>query len=315
MIAFGPVPSRRLGRSLGINNIPPKVCTYSCTYCQVGRTYQMETKRRPYYPPLEIFDEVKEKVQKSRKLGMTIDYLTFVPDGEPTLDINLGPEIDTLRSLGIRVAVISNASLIWDEDVQKELCKADWVSLKVDAVEETAWHKINRPHRSLELKTILHAVRDFSRIYRGVLVTETMLLRGINDGEHALELVADFLSDVKPTAAYISVPTRPPAEEWARAPSEESINQAYQIFSSMLKHVELLVGYEGNSFAPTGDAEQDLLSIMAVHPIRQDAVREFLEQAGREWIVIQRLMASGQIAETEYGGKKFYSRRPAVTPR
>ncbi|MDM7939106.1 MAG: radical SAM protein [Methanothrix sp.] len=312
MIAFGPVPSRRLGRSLGINNIPPKVCTYSCAYCQVGRTAQMETQRRPYYPPVEIFDEVTEKVEKSRKLGMAIDYLTFVPDGEPTLDINLGREIDMLRSLGIRIAVISNASLIWDEEVQKELCKADWVSLKVDAIEETAWHKINRPHRSLELKMILQGFLDFSRIYRGKLVTETMLLRDINDDEHALELVADFLSDVKPTVAYISVPTRPPAEEWARLPPEESINHAYQIFSSRLKHVELLVGYEGDSFAPTGDAEQDLLSIMAVHPIREDAVKKFLVQAGKEWNVIQRLMASGQIAETEYGGKKFYSRRPTL---
>lgn len=313
MIAFGPVPSRRLGRSLGINNIPPKICTYSCAYCQVGRTMQMEVMRRSHYPPEEIFDEVKAKVEKSRELGMAIDYLTFVPDGEPTLDLNLGLEIDMLRSLGIRIAVISNASLIWDEDIQKELCKADWVSLKVDAIEETTWHKINRPHRSLELKTILHAVRDFSRIYRGALVTETMLLRGINDGEHSLKLVADFLSEVKPTTAYISVPTRPPAEEWARLPSEESINQAYQIFSSRLKHVELLVGYEGDSFAPTGDAEQDLLSIMAVHPIREDAVKKFLEQAGKGWNVIQGLMDSGQVAETEYGGKKFYSRRPAVT--
>ncbi len=312
MIVFGPVPSRRLGRSLGINNIPPKVCTYSCIYCQVGRTSQMQTQRRPYYHPEEIFDEVWEKVERSRELGLAIDYLTFVPDGEPTLDLNLGREIDMLRSLGIRVAVICNASLIWDEDVQEELCKADWVSLKVDAIEETTWHRINRPHRSLELKTILQGVRDFSRIYRGVLVTETMLLQGINDGEYALEMLADFLSEVKPRIAYISVPTRPPAEEWARPPSEGSINQAYQIFNSRLKHVELLVGYEGNFFAPTGDAEQDLLSIMAVHPIREDAVKKFLEQAGRDWNVIQRLMDFGQIAETEYGGKKFYSRRPVT---
>jgi wyosine [tRNA(Phe)-imidazoG37] synthetase (radical SAM superfamily) len=125
-------------------------------------------------------------------------------------------------------------------------------------------------------------------------------------------MVADFLSEVKPRIAYISVPTRPPAEEWARPPSEGSINQAYQIFNSRLKHVELLVGYEGNFFAPTGDAEQDLLSIMAVHPIREDAVKKFLEQAGRDWNVIQRLMDFGQIAETEYGGKKFYSRRPVT---
>lgn len=268
----------------------------------------MEVMRRPYYSTDEIFEEVEKKVEESREVGMTIDYLTFVPDGEPTLDLNLGHEIDILRPLGIKIAVISNASLIWAEDVRNELCKADWVSLKVDAIEETTWRKINRPHRSLELKTILQGICDFSRIYSGTLVTETMLLEGINDSEHALEQVADFLSEVKPACAYISVPNRPPAEVWARLPSDESINRAYQIFASRLKHVELLVRYEGNSFAPTGDAEQDLLSIMAVHPLREDAVKNFLKHAGAEWNVIQRLIDSGEIVETQYGGKKFYRR-------
>ena len=132
MITFGPVPSRRLGRSLGINNIPPKVCSYSCAYCQVGRTTQMEVERRPFYRPEEILDEVREKVENSWEQGKAIDYLTFVPDGEPTLDINLGREIEILKPLGIKVAVISNASLIWNEGVREVLSKADWVSLKVE---------------------------------------------------------------------------------------------------------------------------------------------------------------------------------------
>ena len=157
MIAFGPVPSRRLGRSLGINNIPAKICTYSCAYCQVGRTVQMQVERRPYYSPQEIYDEVKEKVERSKSQGLAIDYLTFVPDGEPTLDINLGREIDMLRSLGIRIAVISNASLIWDERVREELSKADWVSVKVDAVEEQIWRHMDRPSPSAE------ASRQFCR--------------------------------------------------------------------------------------------------------------------------------------------------------
>lgn len=99
MIAFGPVPSRRLRRSLGINNIPAKICTYSCAYCQVGRTVQMEVKRCSFYSPQEIYHEVKEKVDSFRNQGLATDYLTFVPDGEPTLDINLCREIDMLRPL------------------------------------------------------------------------------------------------------------------------------------------------------------------------------------------------------------------------
>jgi wyosine [tRNA(Phe)-imidazoG37] synthetase (radical SAM superfamily) len=313
MIAFGPVPSRRLGRSLGINNIPPKVCSYSCAYCQVGRTMQMEVKRRSFYRPEEIWQEVNGSVQRSKGLSEAIDYLTFVPDGEPTLDLNLGREIDMLRPLGIRIAVISNASMIWDDRVKEELSKADWVSLKVDAALEAGWRRINRPHRSLELETILQGIREFSGSYSGVLATETMLVKNVNDSKESLELIADFLAEVQPAKAYISVPTRPPAERWALSPSEERINQAYQIFREKLEQVELLVGYEGDLFAYTGDVEHDLLGISSVHPMRESAVKNFLEQAQESWEVVRKLIDQGLLVETEYEGIKFYLRRPTIS--
>ncbi len=313
MIAFGPVPSRRLGRSLGINNIPPKVCTYSCAYCQVGRTMQMEVERRPFYRPEEILKEVKEKLETAAKMGKAVDYITFVPDGEPSLDVNLGLEIEMLKPLGIRIAAISNASLIWDGVVRKELSKADWVTLKLDAVDELAWRMTNRPHRTLRLESILEGILDFSRSYKGVLATETMLVRDINDGKRSLEMTADFLAQVRPAKAYISVPTRPPAEDWVMPPSEESINRAYQIFSRKLERVELLLGYEGDIFDFTSDLEHDLLGITAVHPMREEAVRKFLEQGGKSWDVIQRMIDAGQLGETEYGGKKFYLRRSVIS--
>ncbi|RKZ00434.1 MAG: radical SAM protein, partial [Candidatus Hydrothermota bacterium] len=117
MIAFGPVPSRRLGRSLGVNNIPVKICTYSCVYCQIGRTLKIQVDREEFYSPDEVFGEVKEKVEDIRKKGEALDYITFVPDGEPTLDLNLGKEILLVKSLGFKVAVITNSSLIDREDV------------------------------------------------------------------------------------------------------------------------------------------------------------------------------------------------------
>ena len=312
MIAFGPVPSRRLGRSLGINNIPAKICSYSCAYCQVGRTVQMEVKRRSFYSPQEIYEEVKEKVDSSESQGYAIDYLTFVPDGEPTLDINLGQEIDMLRSLGIRIAVISNASLIWDESVREDLAKADWVSVKVDALDERIWRRMDRPHRALRQEAILQGILDFSKDFKGVLVTESMLLAGINDDESSLQAIAEFLEKVNPAIAYISVPTRPPAEKWATMPSEESINRAYQIFCARVKHVELLVGYEGDSFDLTGNVERDLLAIAAVHPMREAAVRKFLQQAQESWEVVQRLIDQGKLVKTEYQGNNFYLRRPEI---
>ena len=107
-VAFGPVPSRRLGRSLGINNIPPKFCSYSCVYCQVGKTRDLTIARRSFYKPEEIFEQVKRKVNETIQRNEQIDYLTFVADGEPTLDMNLGNEVSLLKQIGIPIAIITN---------------------------------------------------------------------------------------------------------------------------------------------------------------------------------------------------------------
>jgi len=164
MITFGPVPSRRLGRSLGINNIPPKICTYSCIYCQLGKTSKMKIEPQVFYSSSQIFKEVQEKVEKSREKGELIDYLTFVPDGEPTLDINLGQEIKLIKSLGIKIAVITNSSLIDKKIVQENLTKADLISFKIDSVEEEIWRKVDRPNRNLSLKDILNSLDLFQII-------------------------------------------------------------------------------------------------------------------------------------------------------
>ena len=138
-IAFGPVPSRRLGRSLGVNNIPHKVCPYSCVYCQVGRTLRFQIEPSRFYEPAAIVQKVREKVFESEG---PIDYLTFVPDGEPTLDGGIGETIEQLKPLGIRIAVITNATLIDRRDVQAALRAVDWVSFKVDSVSEKTWKKL-----------------------------------------------------------------------------------------------------------------------------------------------------------------------------
>jgi len=313
MIAFGPVPSRRLGRSLGINNIPPKICTYSCVYCQLGRTLRMQADRRAFYEPEEVARVVADKIARTREAGESIDYLTFVPDGEPTLDVHLGREIELLRPLGLPTAVISNSSLIWRQDVRTDLLAADWVSLKVDAVDEEMWRRINRPHGSLELSSILEGVVAFAREYTGELVTETMLVAGVNDGERQLEEIADYLGYLQPDRAYLSIPTRPPAEVWPRPPDEQVLHRAYWIFCDRMERVEYLIGYEGNAFAFTGDVVQDLLDITAVHPMREDAVSDYLARAKGQWTVVRQLVAEGQLVEVEHGGHTFYLRKLGVS--
>lgn len=134
-----------------------------------------------------------------------------MPDCEPTLDINMGKEIDELKQLGIKIAVITNSSLIWREDVRNDLCKADWVSLKVDTVSEKIWRKVDRPHGKLRLDEIIEGMRVFSKNFKGELVAETMLIHGVNDGYGEMENVTSFISELNAKKSYILILTRPPA--------------------------------------------------------------------------------------------------------
>lgn len=309
MLTFGPVPSRRLGQSLGINNIPPKICSYSCVYCQLGRTLTMQAARQFFYAPEAIHAAVTDHIARARQAGAAIDHLTFVPDGEPTLDRNLGRAIELLRPLGYPIAVISNASLIGSPAVRADLLRADWVSLKLDVVREAVWHRIARPHGSVRLETILEGALAFAATFTGTLATETMLVAGLNDDGESVDAVAAFVARLRPATAYLAVPTRPPAEPWVRMPTEEHLNRAYQIFHDRVEHVEYLIGDEGNTFALTGDIAEDLLSITAVHPMREEAVDTLLERAGADWSVVWRLIDQRRLVESTYAGHRFYLRR------
>jgi wyosine [tRNA(Phe)-imidazoG37] synthetase (radical SAM superfamily) len=314
-LVYGPVPSRRLGRSLGINNIPPKICSYSCVYCQLGKTLMAEVEPRSFYKTAKIAEKVRVKLKQAREKRERVDYVTFVPDGEPTLDANLGEEIDALKGLGVKLAVITNGSLLWRENVRKNLLKADWLSLKIDAVDEETWRRIDRPHKSLKLDAILQGMLKFAKLFKGELTTETMLIKGINDDIGRIMQVADFLDKLGPDIAYLAIPTRPPAERVEPA-TEQVINTVYQIFKERLGNVEYLIGYEGNAFASTGNAMEDLLGITAVHPMREDAVAEFVENAGVDWGIIQELIDSGNLIGLDYQGNKFYMRKlPCVVSR
>lgn len=305
-IVFGPIPSRRLGRSLGVNNIPPKVCSYSCIYCQVGTTDAMSIERKEYFSTDEIFEQTSEKVNQLVKAGEQVDYITIVPDGEPTLDINLGSTIDRLKSFGIKIAVITNSSLLWSADVRKDLMNADWVSVKIDSIYKDIWHSINRPHGNLNLQKILDGIIRFAADFKGTLVTETMLVRNVNDKLESLNKTAAFINYLKPNRSYILVPTRPPAEQKVRIPSEDTLNIAYQIFTSYLNNVEFLISNEGTDFTYLKDIEKELLSITSVHPMRKDAVEDFLNKANSEWFVIENLVNENKLKEVTYSGIKYY---------
>jgi wyosine [tRNA(Phe)-imidazoG37] synthetase (radical SAM superfamily) len=307
-ITFGPVPSRRFGRSLGVNNLKPKVCTYSCVYCQLGRTVRMCTERQPFHGSHAVAQAVTIRMEQARRSGEHIDHITVAPAGEPTLDVGLGRAIHVLRSLGIPVAVVTNGSLFTKREVREALSEAAHVCIKVDAVREETWRRANRPHRRLDLAAVLDGMRDFARDYGGRLSTDTMLLDGVNDGDDDVHTTAAFVASLHPATVYLSVPTRPTAEDWVRPPSEVALARAWEVFRLCHPRVELLAGYEGDAFMSTGDPEQDLLSIAAVHPMREMAVRHLLEHAGASWEVVSRLLERHALVEVHYGPHRYYLR-------
>lgn len=306
---FGPVPSRRFGQSLGLNTIPPKTCSYSCVYCQVGKTNRLTIRRQPLCDPGELLADVRTVLRKLQKRGERVDFLTFVPDGEPTLDSNLGEQLRLLRPLGVPLAVITNASLLADEGVRCALMGADRVSAKVDAVRHESWRRIDRPHGDLRLDVVLDGVLQFAHSFPGEMDTETMLVEGINDTDDDLRPLAAFLEQVNPKRSYISIPTRPPAVPDVRPATEDVIVHAYDMLSASVEKVELLTGYEGDGFAASGDARADLLSITAVHPMREAQVEAVLDRCGATWDVVEWLVRQEQLAQVSFAGTTFIVRR------
>ncbi len=309
MISFGPVSSRRLGLSLGINNIVSgKFCSYSCVYCQIGNTINRSTERRTFYEPGKLAEDVKNHLGKLDK-SYRPNYLTFVANGEPTLDINLGQEIRLLKKYDIPVAVITNASLISRKSVRQDLMQADWVSVKIDTVDEVVWKKINRPSVEMDLKIILEGVKIFASEYRGSLHTETMLINGYNDDLGQLEQTALFISRVHPKTSWLSTPTRPPALKVIKPVPEAKIIRAWLIFNNNNINTELLSGFEGTNTGYTGDAYSDILNITAVHPLREDTMGKLLENDKADSSIVESLIAKGKIKRLDYNGKIYYLRR------
>ncbi|MFW6384248.1 MAG: radical SAM protein [Halodesulfurarchaeum sp.] len=305
-IAYGPVPSRRLGRSLGINNVPPTTCTYACVYCQLGSTTNPAAERTTFRDPAAIEAAVADRLA-ALDPGESIDHLTIVPDGEPTLDAALGETIDRLGRFEADVAVITNGSLLHRQDVRDDLAAADWLSVKVDAGDPETWTAVDRPHGAVDFETERRGILSFAATFDGTLTTETMLVEGVNDGE-AVPATADLVAEIDPETAYVAIPTRPPDEDWVHPPDERAVTEAYRRFTAVLDDVEYLIGAEGDTFASTGDPRTDILGVTAVHPMREDQIRALLDREDADWTVVEELLSAGDLVELDYDETTFYVR-------
>ncbi len=280
MITFGPLTSRRLGYSLGVNHILSKYCSYDCVYCQVGPTKPLTIKRQNFYDTQTIQTEIEQKLLEVKQQGKTVDAITFVPDGEPCLDLRLGEHLRALKPLGIKLAVITNATFLMFPDVREALSKADWVSVKVDSVNEGIWRKVNRPYGRLKIEQVLDGITAFAKEFLGDLVTETMLIQGFNDEDRMLEPIAKFIGSLKVKCAYVSVPSRPPMESWVHPPDALRVTTAHQIFRKEIDTVEILGLVEPKPFVGISGIREVLISTAAVHPLDQQTVQTMLDEAG-----------------------------------
>jgi wyosine [tRNA(Phe)-imidazoG37] synthetase (radical SAM superfamily) len=300
-LAFGPIVSRRFGRSLGVNNIPAKHCSYSCLYCQVGTTRQTEHIRRRYFEVSDIVSAVERRVEDCLERDEPIDVISIVPNGEPTLDLRLGDLIRELKRFDLPVAVITNGSLLWLPEVRRDLAEADIVSVEIDTVDDSLWRKLDRPVRGLQLEGVLRGIARFAMSFRGRFETQTMLVSGLNDDGESLARTASFIASIAPARAWLAVPTRPPAEAVVR-PRQQLIDSAWIVTSSKLPQLELLCA-PAQDVLPRGANLRDvLLSTLAVHPLSEDAVRRDLTPRST---LIEDLVEAGSVERIDYEGKRF----------
>jgi wyosine [tRNA(Phe)-imidazoG37] synthetase (radical SAM superfamily) len=311
-IVYGPVPSRRLGRSLGVSTIPFKTCDYSCVYCQLGRTTHMTIRRKDFFPPEEILNEIKRAVEPEVKSNHSeIDFVTFVGEGEPTLCKSLGWLIRKTKEIAdIPTAVDTNGSFLYREDVRTDLSEADVVMPSLDAGTAETFRRINRPHRGIVFESVVEGMEKFRREYDGEIWVEVMLVKGLNDSAEELEAIKSRLNSIKPDRTYINAPIRPPAEPWAVPPDKESIALAHAILSDV--NVVDITAEETGEFSTDGftNPEDAILAIIKRHPMREEQVietlREYKTEEGNIHDSLTRLEEGGKIKRVKYRKKVFW---------
>jgi wyosine [tRNA(Phe)-imidazoG37] synthetase (radical SAM superfamily) len=210
---FGPVPSRRLGRSLGIDLVPYKTCTFDCIYCDLGKTTHKTISRESYAKPEEIRRELELTLPN---LSKKPDYITISGSGEPTLNQNIGDIIHNIKDLtSIPLAVLTNGSLFSLEEVREALVGADVVIPSLDALNEVTFQCLNRPHPSLRMDEIISGFIQFRKQYGGQVWLEIVFCRGINDDQEEIERLKEAIERIQPNRVQLNTPVRPPAEEFA----------------------------------------------------------------------------------------------------
>jgi wyosine [tRNA(Phe)-imidazoG37] synthetase (radical SAM superfamily) len=304
---FGPVPSRRLGQSLGIDPVPLKTCNWNCVYCQLGRTRPFTTQRKTYINQEEILRQTKSALQNHSPGD--IDWVTFIGSGETCLHSGLGAMIRAVKDMtDLPVAVITNGSLLSLPEVREELLHADAVLPTLDAGNTETFKAINRPDRSLSYRQHLEGLVAFRKVYKNKLWVEVMLVAGLNDQEAQLSEIAEALDKVQPDEIHILQPTRPPAETWVHPPDEGALNLAQAILGKTSKTILPAQGiFDLNN--NEGDLVNAIVGIITRHPMKEAELVETLAQWSSADITktLEILKQSGKAQVVLRYGTRFWS--------
>jgi len=302
---FGPVPSRRLGFSLGLDLVPFKTCSYNCIYCELGKTTHLTIQRLPYVSAEKILEDLNNFF--TNKKHPLVDFITVGGSGEPTLNVYLGDIIEGAKALGkAPVAVLTNGSLLWQEEVIKALLQADVVLPSLDAVFEESWHRINRPHPELKLDTIIQSLKDFRQQYAGQIWLEILFVKGINDTREEIEAMQMLLQEIAPDEIHLNTVARPPAESEIEPLTETELEKIRQILGSKAK---IIVQFSRHiqTRSPLGNLKSRILDMLTRRPCTlKDIATASGVHINTAIKIVNELQKTGQIQTYILGDKEYY---------
>ncbi|MBM4338150.1 MAG: radical SAM protein [Deltaproteobacteria bacterium] len=300
---YGPVPSRRLGRSLGIDLVPHKICTYDCIYCQIGKTTQKTWVREEYISVNEILEEIERFLKEE---ASSIDYLSLGGSGEPTLHSGIGRLIRGIKAItSIPVAVITNGALFYEQSVRDDLLMADVVLPSMDAVSRDVFEKINRPNPSFSPERMVEGLVEFRKVFNGQIWLEILFCKGVNDHPGELLRMKEAIDQIRPDQIHINTVVRPPSEKWATPLSQKEMEKIKEFFG---EKAILIPEFDRHSFVLAGrDMEEEILNILRRRPLSLNDLSKGMDIPVEELEShVQLLIQKRTIKARSFGGSIFY---------
>jgi wyosine [tRNA(Phe)-imidazoG37] synthetase (radical SAM superfamily) len=305
---FGPVPSRRLGFSLGIDTVPYKTCSLDCIYCQLGKTTNKTIERKEYISCEDILPEIEEILKQKKK----IDYITFSGSGEPTLNSGIKTMINNIKKLtSIPIAVLTNGTLLFQPEIREELMEADLVIPSLDAVSEEVFKKVNRPHYSLKIDKIIDGLSDFSQEFKGKIWLEIMIVKGTNDSPQEIKRMTEVIEKIKLDKIQLNTVVRPPTEEFAQPVNLENLKK---IKRTLGEKCEIIAGFKRpNQEFYSEDIEKGRLTMVKRRPVTLLDISRSLGIHQNEAIkYLNILEKEDQILTKVHRGKRYYYQKGSV---